>query len=949
MSNENKKITVSIGDSTSLGKSKNTETTWKKFKDRFTTPVVTQESFSNYLAMSNQRQLALKGVNGWYMRGPVTDGRRRRNNVQPSDLITLDFDDCDPQLFEDLENGLILHGYELFWHTSRKHTPEKPRVRIIIPLVGKVDRDRYEAASRIIAQMIDPEMQYVDKVSFRPAQMMYFPTVSKNMKKYYCAVTQQGKLADQEKAITRWEKNNKADATDISQLPTTPDEGKLRLSADKMEDPLSKKGPVGVFCNTYSITELVEGKDGEKGILADVYEIVERDSTGAASRMSYIHGTSANGAVVYDDLFCYSHHGSDPTQDQTVNAFDLVRIHKFGKDDEDTEDDTSMSKRPSWKMMIEFCADDPNYKLQQAESNYDGLDMLDDDDVDYEGRDLEDEVSGEINDPELDDLMGVGIEEVTAHIPKPAKRTSRRRGKLVKPPKDWIAKTLDMSMDGSVKSTLHNVTEIIANDPRLWGKIQYNEFSTKMCLTDDFVVKSTTIPDLLVRDPVNGDNWQDRFSETILKMMSGPRPSNGGKGWGLEVTDGNLRKAISIVGHLNPFHPIKDYYDDVRKVKPTFDISTVLIRFFGAEDNAYTRQVSELMMIASVARIMNPGCKFDTGIILEGKQGIGKSSGIATLYGKDFFAELDADLGNRQKVAEQIAGKWALEMAELSALNKAESNHAKAFMSRQHDDVRMVFKQEVQPFPRQCVVWGTTNERVYLKDQSGNRRYWPINCGEDYVDVVGIRNFRDAIWCAAVHAYDAMVAEHGDNLPLTLSGKALNIGIAAQEGARIREFWEDWYDTILFWVDEEHRASQIVAELGGDELTVPEETQNLIGQRVVFTTNQIMQDVLDQYCKEVSSQQLQTAWSKCKAKLIEDGGWEEKLKPRNPKDPDSPMVHAAFRVGGTRPQRWFYRADMTAEEQKQGYRFVSYAEDPDHAQASESGDHQVDDDLDDMF
>jgi hypothetical protein len=914
-----------------------------EFKGYFKKPLVTQETFGDYMAMSNRRQLSLKGMNGWYMRGPVTDGRRRRNNVQPSDLITLDFDDCDPQLFEDLQEGRILPGYEMFWHTSRKHTPEKPRVRIIIPLTGKVDRDRYEAASRISAQVIDPEMQYVDKVSFRPAQMMYFPTVSKDMEKYYMAVAQQGTLADHEKVISGWEKISKADATNISKLPTTPNEGKPRLSADKMEDPLSKKGPVGVFCNTYSITELIEGKDGEPGILSDVYEIVERDSTGAASRMTYLNGTSANGVVVYDDLFIYSHHGSDPAQDQTCNAFDLVRMHKFSKDDEDIEEDTGMGKRPSWKKMIEFCRNDTHYKIKQAKSNYSPEEMFDDDDVDYEGRDLEGEVSGEIDDQELDDLMGTEFEEARAHVPKPAKRTSLRRGKLVKPPEDWIAKTLEMNMDGSVKPTLHNITEIVANDPRLWGKIQYNEFSTRMCLTDDFKVKSTTIPDLIVKDSVNGDNWQEGFSETIQKLISGPRPSNGGKGWGLEISDNNLRKAISITGQLNPFHPIRDYFDDVAKGKSTFDIETVLIRFFGCEDNLYTRQASRLMMIASVARIMRPGCKFDTGIILEGPQGIGKSSGIAALYGIDFFGELDADLGNRQKTAEQIAGKWALEMAELSALNKAESNHAKAFMSRQDDNVRMVYKQEVQLFPRQCVVWGTTNETVYLKDQSGNRRYWPIKCGDGFIDTVGLRNFRDGIWCAAVHAYEAMVEENPGPLPLTLSGEALKIGIKAQEGARIREFWEDWYDTIQFWADEEWRASRILASLN-DEIEAPDEAQNIIGQRVCFTVNTIMQDVLDQYSKEVGSTAMQNAWAKCKARLLEEGGWQIQEGPRNPKYPDGPQVQKGFRIAG-KLARWFYREDITEEEQKTGYRFIKHA-DPDHTLASESEDAQVDDELD---
>lgn len=168
----------------------------------------------------------------------------------PSDIVTLDFDYCTPEFVEQVLAGQILPEYTVMAHSTRSHTPEKPRLRIVVFLKGRVARDQYQAASRIIAKMVDPEMAMVDKVSFRPAQMMYMPTVSSDMLEHYIFYLQDGTLLDHEDVISQWELLN-GSADDIGNLPRAAGEDELRDVLDKSEDPLTKPGSVGDFCRAY--------------------------------------------------------------------------------------------------------------------------------------------------------------------------------------------------------------------------------------------------------------------------------------------------------------------------------------------------------------------------------------------------------------------------------------------------------------------------------------------------------------------------------------------------------------------------------------------------------------------------------------------------------------------------------------------------------------------------
>lgn len=813
-------ITYSLGSGENLGRAKNTKETIKKLIDRFREPHVTPEKYREYKVSSDKQQRRLKGSAGWIMRGAVAKGENRnRNSIMPSLLMTLDIDYATPEFIELLLAGKILPGVFLIAHSTRSHTPETPRLRIIIFLNQPVSRERYQAASRIVAQLADPNMEWVDKVSFRPAQMMYMPTVSKDMLKHYVFYEQPGELLDFEDRIDNWEMTN-GSADDIGNLPRTSGEDELRDTEEFAEDPLEKKGPVGDFCRAYSITDLVIGIDGQPGILADVYEPVEWANE-AISRMTYLRGTTSNGAVVYEDKQVYSHHGSDPAQEQTLNAYDLVRIHKYGKEDKDVEKGTPLKDLPSSKKMTEFLRDDKRYRVSQAESRYDLEEMLSDDDVEYERDDRpgasaflegEDETDlDEIRDT-IADLVGEWSDN-----PIRKRRTNTRKNWMPRPPKKWIAKKLELSDDGIIKVTMTNLTYIMLYDPRLFGKIAFNEFSKSVVLVGDFKSKMELISPIYVKDRENGDRWQEIYDITIRAVLDAPT-GPGQPGYGIKAGQEMIHNSIRLAATRNSFHPILEFLDDLRN-RPTVRtdaIDTMLIDYFGCPDTVYYQALSRLIMIASVARVEQPGCKFDYALILEGAQGIGKSSSISALYGEQYFGEITANLKEMKQIAEQIGGKWALELPELSAMHKSEANDAKAFMSRQKDDVRMSYDRNISEFPRQCVIWGTTNDKKYLRDETGGRRYLVCECG-DKIDVQGLLANRGILWQSAALAYDEMIEEFGDSLgdlPLYLTGEAAVTAKELQENARKKEVHETWFEAITDWMDEEVTLQEVLGDFG---------------------------------------------------------------------------------------------------------------------------------------
>jgi predicted P-loop ATPase len=218
------------------------------------------------------------------------------------------------------------------------------------------------------------------------------------------------------------------------------------------------------------------------------------------------------------------------------------------------------------------------------------------------------------------------------------------------------------------------------------------------------------------------------------------------------VSLGIAANAVETVAMDTPYHPVLNYLDDLDwDGVPRLDLWMIV--HLGAANNTYTREVARCTLIGAIARIRDPGCKVDNMPILEGLQGIGKSSMAEAMF-YPWFSDEIADLGSKD-AAMQTAGVWMIEIAELDAMSRGEVSKIKAFVSRKTDRFRPPFGRRVAEIPRQCVFWGTTNSSGYLKDETGARRFWPIACTT--LDLAGLRQARDQLWAEADQMYQTGV------------------------------------------------------------------------------------------------------------------------------------------------------------------------------------------------
>ena len=203
--------------------------------------------------------------------------------------------------------------------------------------------------------------------------------------------------------------------------------------------------------------------------------------------------------------------------------------------------------------------------------------------------------------------------------------------------------------------------------------------------------------------------------------------------------------------------PVRHYLEDLRfdPRKDTPQLSNWMIKFLGVnpadeEEQTYIEAVSRLSLIQAVARIFQPGCKADSVPVLEGEQGLGKSTAIRVLHDYKFFGDALPPMGTKD-ASDYIRGKWGIELSELAFQRKADEEAQKAFISRQEERFRPAYGREEIRYPRQCVFWGTTNRSDYLSDDSGNRRFLPVKT--EIIDIAALRKNRDKLWAEAVYFY----------------------------------------------------------------------------------------------------------------------------------------------------------------------------------------------------
>lgn len=843
-------ITLRIATGTSnLGKVKNNTVTWEELATMLATPTVTKETLKAYLKLPKERQDELKNVNGYWIGGHCDDGRRAASKIKERDVLTLDIDDAPADLTNRLKAGLSgISHLEWYGHSTRKHTPENPRVRITIPFKQPIPAEKYMPVARIIASQLDPSMDAIDDASYRVTQMMFLPSCSTDSE--FWQFHNAGELLDADGVLDAF-----GDWRDYRDLPYSKRHGQKRPSAKEAEDPRKKKGKIGAFCRARDIPTIIAD------FLSDVY--IPGDYDSGNPRYTFAGGTTSNGAVVLrDGLFLYSFHATDPCSECFVNGFDLVRIHKYRHLDGDTTDqDQSPTKLPSYKAMMRFLDDDLATIEELAADHYDLKAMFED--VDAEDDEMSDssEHFGKQGEPERADPLqqpsggfqyDPDIEELLGSATPGSGASKRPKG----PPRTetWFPQQLELKQDGSIKATLTNVAVIVQNDARLWGVIARNEFTGQIVACRSLKSKMAIVPSITVSDPANGVLWDDVYDASVRAIIEAPN-GRGKAGYGVKISDRDLREAIILAAQKNKFHPIRDYFNGLTW-DGTARLEMLLIRYLGCPDTPYHRETIKLALLAAVVRTFEPGHKFDTALILEGSQGVGKSTFIKVLARHEWFSELHGDMGDQQKMVEQMMGFLILELPELAGLRKSEVDDTKSFLSRTEDTVRLAYDKRATTMKRQCVFFGTTNDAKYLKDTTGNRRFWPVKVNVDWIDLAALDPEMDQVWAETVALYRSMrEAQPRGTLPLYLtSQEARAEALVRQEAARLESADEGQAGAIQEWLDTPVPLSKV---LGGLDEQFNEENDKLV-LRMVTCQKQVWIEALGGSEASYSQQTAQT-------------------------------------------------------------------------------------------
>lgn len=689
---------LSIGNSRMDKKWNLAEMELSEFRDRISQTRRTAETVEQYRKLGKAKQDDIKDVGGFVL-GTLKGGRRKKDCVLTRSGLSLDMDYATPDIIEQIE---MFFSFQCYIYSTHKHTPEKPRLRLIIPLAREVTPDEYCAVARKVADEIGIEL--FDDTTYEPSRLMYWPSTSSDGEFIFHEIT--GALLDPDAELAKYHDWHNTAEWPVSKRQQTI----VNRDIKKQADPLEKPGMVGAFCRTYSITDAIDT------FLQDVYK-----HSSMSGRYDYIPADSQAGVVIYEDRFAYSHHATDPACGKLMNAFDVVRIHKFGLQDAKADEDTDPAKLPSFKAMQEFVLQDNRVKVQLAKERTQAAQ------TEFES--------------ETDD-------------------------------EDWQT-VLELDKQGKVKDTLTNIAAILRHDPQL-KNIVYNEFK---CMID-------VIGDLPWKQVKPG--WGDTDISCAKLYFE--------RVYGIWSPTKFKDALLAVVSAERLYHPIKEYFETLQW-DGTERVDTLLIDYLGAEDTQYVRAVTRKTLAAAVARVYEPGIKFDSILVLNGPQGIGKST-LFTLLGKQWYSDSLSITDMKDKTAaEKLQGYWILELGELAGMKKVDVETMKSFVTRTDDKFRQSYGVVVESHPRSCIIVGSTNsEGGFLRDITGNRRFWPVH-------VSGNGKFHpweltevDQIWAEAIERYRA-----GEEL--YLKGRVAADAYAMQQDAMESDDREgviaDYLETLL--------------------------------------------------------------------------------------------------------------------------------------------------------
>ena len=669
----------------------NTDISWLDFVETLKSPVRTQEKYDEFLKLKKSEQDELKDVGG-FTGAKLLDGRRKATNILSRDVVCLDLDNIQPNMTDDILKRVGALGCTAVVYSTRKHSNYTPRLRVLIPLDESCTPDEYEPIARKLGSLLG--IENCDPTTFEVNRFMYYPSCSSDSEYIYQFYP--GQFCSRKGVLNMY-----ADWTDITTWPHVPgqDTRQKQLLA-RQQDPLTKNGLVGAFCKVYDITSAIQA------FIPGLYE-----ATSSPDRYTFTGGTTSGGAVLYDNKFLYSHHATDPCSGQLVNAFDLIRIHKFSNLDEHVKEGTPVSKYPSYSAMKKLAlADDKVAALLNSELISNAKDVFD--------------VVGDDDNQNDDEL-------------------------------DWLSK-LERNEEGRIQKTINNIVLILENDPNLKDKIAIDIFSNRGLVFGKLPWDRHYDASKEHRDWSEVDDASfARYLESVYKIT------------GQDKQD----KALLIVSDGNRINYVERYLTNL-KWDGVPRVDTLLIDYFGAEDNAFTREAIRKSLVAAVARAIVGGVKFDVMTILAGPQGVGKST-FFSILGKDWFND-SLQTFEGKEASELIQGSWIVEVGELTAMNRHDTNAIKQFLSKREDIYREAYGRRTSKYPRRCVFYGTSNDDEFLKDPTGNRRFWPID--------ICLGEIKKSVWDDLPNEVDQVWAEA---YTLFVMGESLQLSKEAEELANM--------------------------------------------------------------------------------------------------------------------------------------------------------------------
>lgn len=638
---------------------KNDTVTWDEILEWVAKPAKRKECGNYILATLERTEKVHAGADE-----PCTDVHRDNRSVtRRSAVLALDIDN--PETGFEVVVEMLLADYTYVMHTTHSSTPSEPRYRLLIQTDRDMDPDEYVEATTAMAIRLGKDQ--FDSGSFQAARFMFKPATRKP--EWYESWVNFGEPVQVDDLLAEYDR-------DLSELPM-PKPGRNK------RDPYQIEGPVGAFNRVYEdLDDLIESYHLPYVKLSDDRYSLE----GSASEAGF--GPVADAAGLY-----YSHHAGDPAYGVTCSAFDLVRLHWYGTEDENAKPNTAINRLPSYESMLGQATKDPRVVSEMfgaVTADFDPIDA-DEEEVDHSWR-----------------------------------------------------STLRLTNRGAFIDERSNWDIILKND-RVFNLLYFNELSVSPEVRSDLPWRKVT-PLSRTFDMTDQVNMR-AYVERQFRF----RPAKE------YLYDLVIEKASQ-----ERVSPVRDYLDAL-----AWDgkerIATCLP---GAAHTRYNELVARKVLAGAVARVYEPGLKWDHTLVLQGGEGLGKSTWIERMATvglperRVYYYTLGPINSKDTLLAAHMS--WIVFSDEGHSLRKSDNDALKEFLTRTHDVFRMPYDRDTVVHPRQFVVWSATNDETFLSRQEGNRRFLMVRCLEKF-DIDGMTPaYVDQLWAEAVALYKA-----GERLWLT--------------------------------------------------------------------------------------------------------------------------------------------------------------------------------------